>query len=442
MLLTEVNVSDPAAMKVARTLTVDGSYVSARLNGGTARVVLNTPPRLPEPSAPAALRSFVPETVIKSNISGRTFKRSLVPCRDVRRPIAFSGLSLLSLLTIDLDRGLYSVDRDAVLAGAQVVYASTRSLYVASQRFVRELDTPDDIPSRMTTEIHRFDISDPGRTTYASSGTVPGFVLNQYALSEERGVLRVASTEEPLWMGGDVPARDSESTVSVLREQGARLVTVGSVGGLGKTERIYAVRFIGDAGYLVTFRQVDPLFTLDLADPEHPKVAGELTMAGYSAYLHPIGDGLLLGVGQDATEAGRRKGAQVSVFDVSDLAKPSRLYARALGSASRRRARSSTRTPSCGGRRPTRRCCRCRTGRARRRSACGSASRAGSTRSAASPTRAEPSSSARSSSATASTRCRTPGWRRTCCRASRRSGSWRSRARARRLSAPLGYPHA
>ena len=219
-----------------------------------------------------------------------------------------------------------------MLAGAQVVYASTKSLYVASQRFVRELDTPDDIPPRMTTEIHRFDISDPGKTTYASSGTVPGFVLNQYALSEDRGVLRVASTEEPLWMGGDAPARDSESTVSVLREQGNRLVTVGSVGGLGKTERIFAVRFIGDAGYLVTFRQVDPLFTLDLSDAEHPRVAGELTIAGYSAYLHPIGDGLLLGVGQDATEAGRRKGAQVSVFDVSNLAHPSRLYARALGS--------------------------------------------------------------------------------------------------------------
>jgi uncharacterized secreted protein with C-terminal beta-propeller domain len=332
--LTEIDVHDPAAMKQARTLTVDGSYVSARLNGGTARVVLNTSPRIPTETAKSGLRAFVPQTVIRSRISGRTFKRSLVPCDDVRRPITFSGLDLLTVLTIDLDRGLYSVDRDAVMAGAQAVYASTKGLYVVSQRFVRELDTPDDIPSRMTTEVHRFDISDPDRTTYAASGSVPGFVLNQYSLSEDKGVLRVASTEEPLWLGGDVPARDSESTVSVLRQQGDRLVTVGSVGGLGKTERIYAARFIGDAGYLVTFRQIDPLYTLDLSDPEHPKVAGELKIAGYSAYLHPVGDGLLLGVGQDATEAGRRAGAQVSLFDVSDPAHPSRLAKRSLGDVS------------------------------------------------------------------------------------------------------------
>ena len=163
----------------------------------------------------------------------------------------------------------------------------------------------------MTTEIHRFDTSDPARTTYRSSGSVPGFVLNQFALSEDRGALRVATTEEPLWMAG-AQQRDAESGVSVLREEGAKLVTVGRVGGLGKGERIYAVRFLGDAGYLVTFRQVDPLYTLDLSDPRAPKAVGELKVAGYSAYLHPVGDGLLLGVGQDAYRAGRSARARRS----------------------------------------------------------------------------------------------------------------------------------
>ncbi len=349
--LTEVSVKDPAAMTISRTLTVDGSYASARLTGGTVRVVLDTPPDLsaltpqtattPQTTGPQAaraaaaklgLRALIPQTVIRSRISGRTFRRSIVGCDQVRRPDVFSGLDLLTVMTIDLDRGLYSVDRDAVMAGAQVVYASDKSLYVASQRYVPSLDTAADVPARMTTEIHRFDTSDPGRTTYASSGSVSGFVLGQYALSEFGGALRVASTEDPLWLNG-AQTQPSQSAITVLREQGGRLGQVGRVGGLGTGERIYAVRFIGPEGYLVTFRQIDPLYTLDLSDPTDPKVAGRLDLTGYSAYLHPVGDGLLLGVGQDATAEGRRQGAQVSLFDVSDPAHPARIAHRPLGAS-------------------------------------------------------------------------------------------------------------
>jgi uncharacterized secreted protein with C-terminal beta-propeller domain len=85
------------------------------------------------------------------------------------------------------------------------------------------------------------------------------------------------------------------------------------------------VRFIGDAGYVVTFRQIDPLYTLDLSDAAHPHVLGELELSGYSAYLQPIGPGLLLGVGTEATAEGRPQGTQLSVFDVSDPAHPRRV---------------------------------------------------------------------------------------------------------------------
>ena len=94
------------------------------------------------------------------------------------------------------------------------------------------------------------------------------------------------------------------------------------------------MRFIGDVGYVVTFRQVDPLYTIDLADPTAPKVLGELELLGYSAYLHPIADDLLLGVGQDATPEGRTKGVQVSLFGVGDPAHPKLLAQHALGAAS------------------------------------------------------------------------------------------------------------
>ena len=117
----------------------------------------------------------------------------------------------------------------------------------------------------------------------------------------------------------------SESYVTILKETDDGLVEIGQVGNLGKGERIYAVRFLGDLAAVVTFRQTDPLYTIDLSQPESPKVLGELKIMGYSAYLHPITDKLLLGVGQDALETGQTLGTQVSLFDISDLSKPTRI---------------------------------------------------------------------------------------------------------------------
>jgi uncharacterized secreted protein with C-terminal beta-propeller domain len=117
----------------------------------------------------------------------------------------------------------------------------------------------------------------------------------------------------------------TSSGVYVLRADGERLVEEGRVPGLGKGERIYSVRFVGPVGYVVTFLQTDPLYTVDLVDPARPRVAGELKITGYSAYLHPAGGGRLIGVGQEATTGGQRRGAQVSLFDVSNLDNPRRL---------------------------------------------------------------------------------------------------------------------
>jgi uncharacterized secreted protein with C-terminal beta-propeller domain len=108
---------------------------------------------------------------------------------------------------------------------------------------------------------------------------------------------------------------------------------VGVVGGLGHGERIYAVRFAGPTGYVVTFRRTDPLYTLDLRDPARPRATGELKISGYSAYLHPAGDGRLIGVGQQADAKGRPRGLQVSLFDVSDPAAPRKLSGYTVRSA-------------------------------------------------------------------------------------------------------------
>jgi hypothetical protein len=113
-----------------------------------------------------------------------------------------------------------------------------------------------------------------------------------------------------------------QTYVSVLHEEDGELKQIGQVGGMGHGEQIRSVRFIGSMGYVVTFKQTDPLYTVDIRDPHHPKVAGELSLLGYSAYLHPVANGLIMGVGQDATSQGRALGTQVTLFDVSNPSHP------------------------------------------------------------------------------------------------------------------------
>ncbi len=199
------------------------------------------------------------------------------------------------------------------MTNADTVYASPTSLYVATSGGWQRDDT----------SIHRFDLTGDADTAYRASGQVPGDLLNQFALSEYKGVLRAATTEGF--------SDNSQSHVTSLQARAGRLEKIGQVSGLGRGERIYAVRFIEDRGYVVTFRQVDPLYTLDLADPAHPRVRGELKILGYSAYLHPVGDHELLGIGQDASAEGVRQGTQLSLFDVDDPANPKLLHKVALG---------------------------------------------------------------------------------------------------------------
>ena len=350
--LAEVDVSDPSRLRLVRTLTLDGSYVAARLVGSSARIVAasQVPAALPfkqptdgSPEAIAAAERYNEGVVARSKVAswlpsyrvkragakaGKA--RPLVQCRHVRRATSFSGLGMLTVLTVDLAKGLEPVDSAAVMTDGRIVYASPENLYVATERWSDRPDPakPTEQQSGVQTEIHKFDISSPVKTHYRGSGKVSGFLLSQWSLSEHRGVLRVVSTESPAWWGN---GGESESYLTTLRPSGGTLVQAGRVGGLGKGERVYSVRFVGDTGYVVTFRQIDPLYTLDLSQPERPRVLGELKIPGYSAYLHPIGEDLLLGVGQDADDDGRAQGTQLSIFDVSDLRKPTRLHTERLG---------------------------------------------------------------------------------------------------------------
>jgi uncharacterized secreted protein with C-terminal beta-propeller domain len=347
--LMEIDISNIDDPQIERTLYIDGSKVSARMVGDSVRIVVTSMPtglkfKYPETSGLKAERdaaeynrqvimdstidNWVPYYVLEDG-SGRVIREGAVlDCARAHHPEEFSGLEMLTVLTVDLSNRMNIDDAVGVMAAGNIVYSSTEAMYIASAQWQNwelfdETDAADAM-NEYTTDIHKFDISDPARTDYVATGRVTGFMLSQWSMSEYEGNLRVATTSSPdWWWGAD---QQSESFVTVLEEQSGELVEVGKVGGLGKGERIYSVRFIDDVGYVVTFRQTDPLYTIDLSDPTDPTVVGELKILGYSAYLHPVGDGLLLGVGQDATEEGRTLGTQVSLFDVSDLANPERIH--------------------------------------------------------------------------------------------------------------------
>ena len=348
--LTEIDVSDPSSLKVVQTLTINGGYVDARLIGSTVRLVSSTalPVALPvvQPAGtdvPAIAAAHAKNTSVlaKSRVSswlpsyrlGKGRSHFLVSCRDVRRPQSYSGLGLLTVTTIDLSRGLAPLDSTSVMTDGRIVYASTSTLYVATEPWaLRPVPAhPTTAPQSAATQIHAFDISNPSKVSYEGSGTVPGYLLNQWSMSEWNGVLRVVSTDAPAWWGTTArPA--TQSYLTTLRAQSGTLAQVGQVSGLGKGDRVYAVRMIDDTGYVVTFRQVDPLYTVDLHDPTSPKVLGELELRGYSSYLHPVGDGLLLGIGQNVdAKTNEPSGTQVSLFDVSNPAHPTRLAEADLG---------------------------------------------------------------------------------------------------------------
>jgi uncharacterized secreted protein with C-terminal beta-propeller domain len=332
--LTEVDVQDPAAMKVARTLTVDGTFVDARQNGGTARfVIASAPQAIANPALRASPRGWVPTRSFHSVITGRHYVRS-APCNFIAHPVDFSGLGMLTILTANLDKGLWVTDGKSVMADAQVVYGSQSNLYVATQKWINPGLTPNQVPSSQQTVIDKFNVTDPDHTTFVSSGEVPGYVLNQFSMSEDKGYLRVATTSRPIWWGGGLPQGLSQSYVTVLSDQSGALVPVGQVSGLGAGQQIYSVRFVGDSAYIVTFRRVDPLYVLDLQSPTAPRVVGQLELEGYSSYLHPLGGGLLLGVGQDVGSGNEPSGAQLELFDVSSPSSPKLLQKTTLGSGS------------------------------------------------------------------------------------------------------------
>jgi len=217
----------------------------------------------------------------------------------------------------------YDISQSAKLTEFQVLY----------QQYLNSLDNDDrlrmenEVTNRMSEYLkeHQRELGKTGIVKIAlldlaikANGNVAGSPLNQFSLDEYKGNLRIATTIGQNWWGLPISISGAESVSDVYVLDG-NLSVQGSVKDLGKTERIYSVRFIEDKGYVVTFRQTDPFYVIDLSNPKNPQLKGELKIPGYSGYLHPITKDKILGIGQENWQV------KVSLFDVSSASDPKEL---------------------------------------------------------------------------------------------------------------------
>lgn len=341
----DLDIADPSSPKLVRKDVYSGTLTSARQYGDTIRLVTTTgrpqldwvvpTERITEKEATRRNQALVRATTIEDwlpRVRGTGGSSPLLDCEDVFHPKAWSGAETVAVSTYALaDLGQRSAV--GVTATGQVVYSSGRRLYVAST----EMDFgppqrgpgpgPDSRiavgPTAVTTNLHAFAL-DGTSTSYAGSGHVDGSLRDRWSLDEHDGRLRVA------WTTSDRRGRTNNG-ITILTERDGALVPTGTVTGLGRNENIQSVRWFDDLAIMVTFRQIDPLYTIDLTDQDDPHELGALKIPGFSGYLHPVGDHLLLGLGVDATTSGRSLGAQAAVFDISDLRKPVRISVAGFG---------------------------------------------------------------------------------------------------------------
>ena len=377
---TVVNVISAKAgqpLSSSTTLRIDGQLIDSRTIDNTLYVVTSWLPRFDivfplatgsgasptvaerkEAVARVTNPQILPTVSIKAESSAGPTVQPLMADTDcqLQAANASSAVQLTTITAINLASPTLERSSRCFLGGVNGLYMSAKNLYLATSR--TEVVTKGGslvYGGEPTTDIHKFGVSGMS-ISYRGSGSVAGHLgwdasKTSYRMSEHNNDLRVVTyTSSFGWFGVlEAPSgttAKSPAILSVLREDAAAANQLKTIATLPNTKRpepiglsgeqVYAVRFLGTRGYVVTFRRTDPLYVLDLANPLDPQVTGELKTNGYSDYLLPVGPdsaGLLLGVGKDATAEGRVQGVKVSLFDVSNAAAPKELASRVIGKA-------------------------------------------------------------------------------------------------------------
>lgn len=307
------NISDRQNPVLLSELSQDGAYASSRMNEGclytfSDHYVMNE------------IKENEPETYMPC-VQGET-----VSCSDIYVPDEVDSPQYKVITAVNPDAPEGFQTEKAVLCGSGLCYVSSNAIYFLSESYVNQ-----DEEGCNQTEIWKFSYLD-GNIIGSASGMVKGDVRDQFAISEANGYLRVVTTYEKytssnglidgvreLWGAtADVAVQSTEDRKNGLYILDENLNEVGRLEDLAPGEIIYSARFFADTAYFVTFRQTDPLFSVDVSDPANPVLLGELKIPGFSEYLHPYGEGRLLGIGYEADEDGVRTGIKLTMFDTSD----------------------------------------------------------------------------------------------------------------------------
>ena len=318
------DLGDRTAPKHTGTLKQEGSYRTARLVGDILVIVSDYRTWYFYRYDINEVKSYVPRVAANGD------ETVLAPGDIYVNPESKdNGFTVVT--TINAAEGREFDSYKAVLGGCGTVYFNGTDLLIASTEWQSEQSEEQTneegkhfvkITSGERTNLFRFTVTD-GKIEAAASTKLNGSLLNQFSMDACNGYYRLVVTrsdsEELIWTDGIDTYEWNNSSDCALYVLDADLNVVGSLENLAKDERVQSVRFMGDAAYFVTFRQVDPLFSVDLSDPKNPTVLSKLKIPGFSAYLHPFGEGMLLGIGYDADEEhGWTENVKLSMFDISD----------------------------------------------------------------------------------------------------------------------------
>jgi inhibitor of cysteine peptidase len=317
------DISDRSNPTQARVVRLDGYYTTSRRINNDLFMVLNANPSVWVYDSATKGEDLIPQIQDNDNDP-----EPMAGCADIRYFPGFYIPNYLVVASIPLDDDKGSIDREVFLGSSENVFSSRTNLYVANTAYDYNRYTDWNWNwDEAKTHVYKFAL-DNGKVDFKARGEVPGTILNQFSMDAYKENFRIATTKGNTWDD----TNPSTNNVYILDTD---MKTVGSLEGLAPGEKIYSTRFLGDRLYMVTYKQVDPLFAIDLKDPENPKVLGSLKIPGFSEYLHPYDENHIIGFGKETVENDKgvvtMEGMKMGMFDVTDVTKPVQKFVEVIG---------------------------------------------------------------------------------------------------------------
>lgn len=327
------DISNPASPKQVVSLGQSGSYVSSRMIGDYVYIVTSQYVYSPVRETPV---TYIPATTVGK-------ETTLLNPTDLYVSGSPQNAAYTVVGSINLKSGANYDSAKAVFGGTSEIYANAEHLLLAISRYSEETlpIAPDKNGKNVqitngssSTDLVLLGLKD-GQITRLASGSVPGNLLNQFSMDEYKNVFRIVTTinswQQRIFTDGVDTYEYDNTNTNALYTLDQSLSILGKIENLAKDETVQSVRFDGDVGYFVTFRQVDPLFAVDLSDANHPRILDALKIPGFSEYLHVFKDNLLFGLGYNANEqTGAMQGVKMSMFDTTTKTNVKELFTQSV----------------------------------------------------------------------------------------------------------------